>query len=348
MISVVLAGGKGLRLWPESRQTRPKQLCKLVSDRSMLENTIDRLIHAGSNHLIIITSEDLKNDIQTIIDRREEPIRFDLLCEPEGKNTAPAVGMALAMCHQEKNNDILGIFPADHHILDNDLFVKSIKRALKAASNDHLVTIGVTPNRPETGYGYIEKANYEFGEIPGVFPVSSFCEKPDLPTAELYYQDGKHIWNAGIYIGKTQVLLDEFAQYLPEIYKYIINGYEKYKEAYPYLPEISLDYGIAEKSKRIAVVPGDFGWCDLGSWNALSELYTPDEKSNTCSGNDIILMDSENCLVRQKDKAIVLYDVKDLLVIETNDLILVSNRNRSQDIKNVVENLQHMQRTDLL
>jgi len=348
MISVVLAGGKGLRLWPESRQTCPKQLCKLVSDRSMLENTIDRLIQAGSNHLVIITSEDLRKDIQAIIDRQEETVRFDLLCEPEGKNTAPAVGMALAMFYPENKNDIMGIFPADHHIIDNTLFVRSLERAIQAAANNHLVTIGVTPKRPETGYGYIEKANYEFGEIPGVFPVSSFCEKPDLRTAELYCQDGRHIWNAGIYIGKIQVFLEEFANYLPEIYQYIINGYEKYREAYPYLPEISLDYGIAEKSKKIAVVPGDFGWCDLGSWNALSELYTPDEKSNTCSGNDIILLDSENCLVRQKEKTIVLYDVKDLLVIEASDLILVSNRNRSQDIKNIVENLEQLQRTDLL
>lgn len=348
MISVVLAGGKGLRLWPESRQNRPKQLCTFVSGRSMLDNTLDRLYLAGTDHIVIITSEDLKKDIENIISHRKDPIRFDILTEPEGKNTAPAVGMALAMCYQEHKDDILGIFPADHHILNNQQFAASIAQAVKAADKNLLVTIGVSPNRPETGYGYIEKADYELEEIPGVFPVSSFCEKPDLPTAESYYRDGKHIWNAGIYIGKAQVFREEFALYLPEIYKHIITGYDGYKEAYPDLPRISLDYGIAEKSKRIAVVPGDFGWCDLGSWNALSDLYAPDEKANTCSGKDIILMDSENCLIRQKEKSIVLFDVKDLLVIETDDLILVSNRCRSQDIKNVVENLEQLERSDLL
>jgi mannose-1-phosphate guanylyltransferase/mannose-6-phosphate isomerase len=348
MISVILAGGKGLRLWPVSRQSHPKQLCKFIKNKTMLEHTIDRLVQIGTDHIIIITSEELQNDIEKIVLQRNDDVFIEILTEPEGKNTAAAVGMALARTITKEKDEIIGVFPADHHILNNTAFKASIAKALEAAAQDQIVTIGVTPDRPETGYGYIEKSRYEFGEIPGVYSVKSFCEKPDLPTAELYFENGSHIWNAGIYIGKTRVLCEEFAEYLPEIYQHLIKGYTAYKNAYPKLPNISLDYGIAEKSQRMTVVPGDFGWCDLGSWNALAELYQCDEQSNTCTGEDIIVMDSSNCLVKQEDKSLVLYGVNDLLVVETDDVILISDRNRSQDVRQIVDLLAQQNREDLL
>ena len=348
MIAVILAGGKGLRLWPESRQQRPKQLCKLVNNRSMLDNTIDRLADAGASNIIIITSEDLQPGIEEIVEDRPDAYMIEILTEPEGKNTAPAVGLVLARLQEEHPDAVVGFFPADHHVSNPGAFADSIVRAVKAAEQGHIATIGIAPDRPETGYGYIEKTKWEIGEIGNVYQVNSFCEKPDLPTAQGYLNSGQYVWNAGIYVSSAQVLMDEFQTHLPDIYQKINSGLEAYLSSYADLPCISLDYGIAEKSNRMAVVPADFGWCDLGSWNALADIHSQDELSNVCTGSDIVVLDSRNCVVKQSEKTIVLYGVQDTLVVETDDIILVSNRHRSQDIRKVTEILKEKERLDLL
>ncbi|HOB12430.1 MAG TPA: mannose-1-phosphate guanylyltransferase [Syntrophomonadaceae bacterium] len=348
MISVILAGGKGLRLWPESRPSRPKQLCKFVDNRSMLDHTIDRLLNLGSRRIIIITSDDLKPLIYSLVQQRPDGDRIHILSEPVGKNTAPAVGMALAQCLHEAYDEVLGIFPADHHILDNQAFEESVHRAVKAAQQGCVATIGINPSRPETGYGYIEKTKWEIASLDNVYQVNSFCEKPDLNIAKTYLNSGSHMWNAGIYIAKGSTLLEEFARHLPEIYDNIIKGLDGYISSYADLPEISLDYGIAEKSDRMAVVPADFGWCDLGSWNALEELYEVDKDNNVVCGNDVIPLDSRNCVIKQCDKSIVLFGVDRLLVVETDDVIFVADRNRSQEVRTVVDTLHQLDRHDLL
>ncbi|HEX3011507.1 MAG TPA: sugar phosphate nucleotidyltransferase [Syntrophomonadaceae bacterium] len=347
MISVILAGGKGIRLWPESRKEKPKQFCKLVNDRSMLDHTIDRCLNLGSNHVVIITSDELLPQVENLVDERSDKNLIEILSEPQGKNTAPALGLVLSHYYGE-DDEILAVFPSDHHILDNDSFGRTISQALKAAQKDYITIVGVVPDHPETGYGYIEKSSWEASEIPDVYEVSSFREKPDLPTAEYYLASGNYMWNAGIYIGKASTFTEEFARYLPEIYNLLVQGYKSYRDSYTLLPSISLDYGIAEKSDRMAVVTGDFGWCDLGSWNALTKLHQQDEKHNTCSGHDVVVLDSNNCLVKQADKTIVLFGVENLLVVETGDVILISERQRSQDVRSLVDALSQGQRYDLL
>lgn len=348
MISVVLAGGRGLRLWPESRRKHPKQLCTFLNGRSMLDHTLDRLMAAGSRQVLIITNDELLNDIRQIINNRPDSEKIELLSEPDGKNTAPAVGLALArFCHSHPDS-ILGVFPADHHVLDTESFCQSIAKAILAAEQDHIVTIGIEADRPETGYGYIEKTRWEVGNIGDVYHVKSFCEKPDLSTASSYLKTGQHLWNSGIYIGKVGTLADEFSKYLPDIYDLMQRGYEHYLQSYTVLPNISLDYGIAEKSSRMAVVPGRFGWRDIGSWNALAELFPYDQQQNSRLGNDVLFMESKNCLVKQNGKPVVLYGVKDLMVVETDDVLLVADRNRSQDIRDLVNQLNEMERFDLL
>ncbi len=348
MIAVILAGGKGLRLWPESRQQRPKQLCKFINNRSMLDNTIDRLAAAGASKIIIITSDDLLTGIEEVVEDRPDAYMIEVLTEPEGKNTAPAVGLVLARLQQEDPDEILGFFPADHHISDARAFSESMRRAVLAAQQGHIATIGIAPDRPETGYGYIEKTKWEIGEIGDVFEVNSFREKPDLSTAQSYLSSGQYVWNAGIYVGSTGVLTQEFETHLPDIYEKISSGFDAYLSSYADLPSISLDYGIAEKSNRMAVVPADFGWCDLGSWNALADIHEKDDMSNVCTGSDIVILDSHNCVVKQTGKTIVLYGVQDTLVVETDDIILVSNRHRSQDIRKITEILKEKERLDLL
>ncbi|HWP97466.1 MAG TPA: mannose-1-phosphate guanylyltransferase [Syntrophomonadaceae bacterium] len=347
MISIILAGGQGLRLWPESRRNRPKQLCKFFSDKSMLEQTINRLKQAGSHRVIIITNEQQRPLIKTMLDESDLQ-DIELLSEPQGKNTAPAVGLALARLRQDQQNDILGIFPADHYVGDEPSFVSSLEKAIQAAETGRLVTIGVKPRRPETGYGYIEKTRWEIGDIPNVYQVDSFCEKPDKEIAQQYVDSGQHLWNAGIYIGNSQTFMDEFALYLPEIHSRISSGFDEYVASYASLPDISLDYGIAEKSNRIAVVPSAFDWCDLGSWSAMDEFYQPDQDQNIGAGGNIAFVDSQSCLVKQKEKALVLFGVENLLVVESDDIILVADRNRSQDLRQVIDALKNQERFDLL
>ena len=348
MISVILAGGKGLRLWPESRRNHPKQLCKFVADKTMLDHTIDRLVKSGAKKIMIITNDELLADIERLVSKRGDADLIEILSEPEGKNTAPAVGLALAKCGAEDDESVLGIFPSDHHVLDEKSFRRSIGKAVHAAHQNRIATIGVAPNRPETGFGYIEKSKWEIGEMPDVFGVDSFREKPDIATAQSYLDTGRYLWNSGIYVGKVKTLREEFARYLPEIHTELVDGYESYVGSYSNLPNISLDYGIAEKSDRMAVVASDFGWCDLGNWNALVELADGDEGHNIGIGSDIVAMESQDCLVKQSEKTVVLFGVENLLVVETDDIVLVANRERIQDVRHLVELLQENERHDLL
>ncbi len=347
MMAIVLAGGKGLRLWPESRDKHPKQLCSFVGTKSMLDHTLDRLMASGYQHIVIITNDALLTEITNKVHQRPDAKHIEVLSEPEGKNTAPAVGLVLSK-YFGNGDQVLGIFPADHHVLDIPAFIETIQLANTAAENDRLATIGISPGRPETGYGYIEKTRWEVSTIPGVFEVNSFCEKPDLDTAHAYINSGQHMWNAGIYIGKAGVLAEEFRSHLPDIYEKILQGYDSYINSYPELPNISLDYGIAEKSKRMAVVPGNFGWCDLGSWNALAEIYPHDDNLNICNGDDIMLLDSHNCIVKQAQKSIVLFGIDNLLLVETDDIIFLADRNKAQELKNLTDFLNEQQRYDLL
>jgi len=348
MISVILAGGKGIRLWPESRRSHPKQLCKFVADKTMLDHTIDRLVKSGAKKIMIITNDELLADIENLVKDRDDAALIEILSEPEGKNTAPAVGLALAKCGADDDESVLGIFPSDHHVLDDKSFSQTIEKAVLAARQNRIATIGVAPNRPETGFGYIEKSKWEIGEIPDVFGVDSFREKPDALTAQSYLKTGRYVWNSGIYVGKVKTLREEFARYLPGIHTELVDGYDHYVGSYSNLPNISLDYGIAEKSDRMAVVESDFGWCDLGNWNALVELADCDAGHNISIGRDIVAMESQDCLVKQSGKTIVLFGVENLLVVETDDIVLVANRERTQDVRHLVELLQENERHDLL
>ncbi|SHH13750.1 mannose-1-phosphate guanylyltransferase [Thermosyntropha lipolytica DSM 11003] len=347
MLSVILAGGKGLRLWPESRSFRPKQLCQLVDEKSMLEHTIDRLKKAGSEKIIILTNQSLVKAIEELISQHPDKNNIQIISEPESKNTAPAVGLILSY-YAENIDDIIGFFPADHHILNLQKFTATIEKACLAAKAGHLTTIGIKPDRPETGFGYIEKTKLEVGQIPEVYQVNSFYEKPDFKTALSYIKSGNHMWNSGIYIGKVKTFLEEFAHNLPEIYEKIKKGPEFYINSYAEMPDISIDYGIAEKSSRLAVVISDFGWCDLGSWNALEKIHPKDEYGNIAFGSDILFLDAGNCIARQKEKTLVLFGVENLLVVETEDIVFISHRDKCQDMREITHILQKIGRYDLL
>lgn len=347
MIAVILAGGRGVRLWPESRYQHPKQLCSFINSKSMLDETLDR-IGPAAEQILIITNDSLFPDIENMVRQRADVEKIAILSEPEGKNTAPAVGLALARFYPLQPDEILAILPADHHVLDTPSFCLTLDKAVQAAQQDHIVTIGIEPDHAETGYGYIEKSNLEIPDLEEVFDVLSFREKPDQETAVSYLNTGRYLWNSGIYVGKVRILAEEFSQYLPEIYDCLQSGYESYLNHYSSLPNISLDYGIAEKSRRITVVPGRFGWSDIGNWNALAELFPYDQQQNHLLGQDVLFVESNNCVVRQNSKTVVLFGVEDLMVVESDDVIMVAQRQRCQDISQLVRQIESLDRRDLL
>ena len=246
MIAVILAGGKGVRLWPESREARPKQLCNFFGDKSMLEHTIERLMDIGSNKIMVVTNQAQVGMIRTLLGK-DYLKRVEIVGEPRGRNTAPALGLALARYWPEKGDEVVGIFPADHYVTDQQAFAGVVRRAVAAARENYLVTIGIRPEYPETGYGYIQKSDEVIAGINGAFAVRAFKEKPDAETAQSYLKSGDYLWNAGVFIGKVGLWAEEYSRYLPEIYQYIESGYENYLANYENLPEISIDYGIAEK-----------------------------------------------------------------------------------------------------
>ena len=347
MICLILAGGRGVRLWPESTEARPKQLCKFFGDKSMLEHTIERTISVGARSIIIITSKDQVEAITRVV-RQNVYDNVDIIGEPQGKNTAPAVGLAISRYLDSNPQDVIAVFPSDHFIGDIAAFKWVISRAAKAAEAGYLVTIGIKPSYPETGYGYIQAENRELPELEGVYKVVSFKEKPDLVTAEHYIKTGGYYWNAGIFLGRVDVFAREFARHLPEVYQFIEKGFESYLESYESLPEISIDYGIAEKSKRVAVVPGDFGWSDVGSWKALAELLEGDKEGNVLLGPDVVAVNTYNCLVKQNSRTVALLGVRDLVVVETPDVVMVCHKDEAQKVRILVEVLSEMGKNHLL
>lgn len=332
MIAVILAGGKGVRLWPQSTEKRPKQLCDLRGEGSLLAMTLRRLSPLGS--LIVVGGDDQKAAIAAHDDNAE----FTLLTEPVGRNTAPAVGLVLASANL-KRDEVLGIFPADHYINDDDEFQNVIHRAEELAQEGYLVTIGIPPSHPETAYGYIER------DIESSILVKNFHEKPDVDTAISYLQKGNYLWNAGIFIAAVETWMGLMEEHLPVLFAKIKEGQDAYLVNYLNYPNTSIDYAIAELCPRMAVLAGNFGWNDMGSWDSLASVLVKDEQGNALVG-DAFAIESSGCLGRSCHKKLVLFGVDNLVVVETEDTIFVCPKDRSQDIRKVVEIIQNSSRSD--
>lgn len=335
-------------MWPESTEIRPKQLCTFFGNKSMLEHTVDRLMAVGAAKVMIITNHDQVNAVSDLVGTNKYLGKLSIVGEPLGRNTAPALGLALARYLSTAPDSVLAVFPSDHYIKDIATFQKVIHKAVQVAQEGYVVTVGITPTYPETGYGYIHRSDEVVAGIEGAFRVQSFKEKPDLETARRYVESNLYLWNAGIFIGRVDVLAGEYGRFLPDIYGYIEQGYEAYLGNYANLPNISIDYGIAEKSNRVAVVTGDFGWSDVGSWKALAELLEADEQNNVLLGNDILAVDVGNCLVKQMEKTVALLGVRDLVVVETKDVIMICDKAESQNVRALVDLLKEQGRNILL
>lgn len=339
MFGIILAGGSGSRLWPLSRELYPKQLLTLEGKNSLLQDTFARLsMFIPAENIVTVTNIKHFNDVNYQI-RKMYPSPT-ILSEPAAKNTAPAIACTLKYISQIAGTDeIVLITPADHLIKNTDKFAMSIKEGLEAAKADKIVTFGIKPTCPETGYGYIKTGE----KLGNALSVTEFTEKPDLATATKYVEEGCYFWNSGMFAGKVSVLLEEFSKYAPEIFD-AVNGADFTDRKFSYsvfekMPSISIDYAIMEKSDKIALVPLASDWNDLGSWQSLYEVREKDFNGNVIEGN-VIVKDVKNSFIYSSKKLVAAAGVEDLILVETEDAVLACKKDCSQNVKDIYEKLK--------
>ncbi|NPB09709.1 MAG: mannose-1-phosphate guanylyltransferase/mannose-6-phosphate isomerase [Thermodesulfobacteria bacterium] len=339
MKGIILAGGSGTRLWPSSRKAYPKQFLKLNGDRSLIQQTADRLLKfLAPEDLIIITGEDYKFHV---MDHLSEIEGFHLLCEPCGRNTAPAIAYGLRYAAEVLKcapEETFLICPSDHLIQPDEEFARCVQAAEEVANQGFLVTFGVKPHRPETGYGYIKRGEPLETSIEA-YRVDRFTEKPDLETAKAYLAEGGYYWNAGIFLFSRQTFEEELAQHAPEIHELYTRGFSAMTEQFAKMPDISVDYALMERSARVATVPLSLQWNDIGSWDALFDILDKDENGNVTQGR-VITMETKNSLVLGQRRLISTIGLEDCLVIDTPDALLIVKRGETQKVNQLVKELK--------
>ncbi len=348
-----MAGGGGTRFWPLSRKECPKQLLNLSGKDIMVNETIDRIAASvGKENIFIVT-----NETQAMLMQKETAGRMDparILAEPAARNTAACIGYAAMEIVKKYEDGIMCILPSDQFVKDSEEFTKVMDAAIRTAEEtDMLVTIGIAPTFPATGYGYICTENgdgTDIGETGKRYhKVKEFVEKPDEETAKEYLASGNYAWNSGMFIWKASTILKKFEQLLPDIYACLVEIGEAMgtdaeagviQKIYPEIPKISIDYGIMERSRDVLMIAGDFGWNDIGSLDMLGIMKEEDKNGNVCYGEQINL-DTKNCILYGKDKLIATIGVENLIVIQEKDAILICEKSRAQDVKNVVDMLDN-------
>ena len=349
--AVIMAGGSGTRFWPKSTKSLPKQFLNLFGEGTMIQNTAKRIEPViPQERIMVVTNESYVDIVKEQLPKVPDE---NIVGEPVAKNTAPCVAIAAELLHKKDPDATMVVLPADHHITDSDGFLNILTSAIeKAKSGKHLVTIGINPDKPETGFGYIhaEKASEEtFGDN-AVHPVRAFTEKPDLATAEKFLESGEYFWNSGMFVWQASTVLGEIESHLPNMFEELKKTSEELytdyhvpsiKDFYYSCESISIDYGIMERSNSVFVVPGEFGWNDVGSWSAVYELAEKDKLGNAVQALFASFAASENNLVMSNsEKMISLVGVDNVAVVETESAILICNLNTAQGVKQIVEHLK--------
>jgi len=345
---VIMAGGVGSRFWPLSRKSNPKQFLDILGRGSTLfQDAYQRLLLTClPENIYVVTNElyrkKIKQEVPSITDDQ-------ILGEPSPKNTAPCIAYAAFKIHHKNPDAILTVVPSDHLIFEEHIFAGVIKKAFEyiEQGNDELITIGLKPTRPDTGYGYIQLD--ERYENDGIFKVKSFTEKPNQELAEQFLSSGEFFWNSGMFVWSTKKIINEFQLQLSDVYDAFLEGNKYFytteeqsfiQTAYSQCPNISIDYGILEKSEDVNVIPASFPWSDIGTWNALYSYADKDGNENVITGKNVFARNSENCIIKVSDKKLVaLNGVKDLIIVETDEVILIADRNKEQEIRNVVSDI---------
>ncbi len=353
MYGVILAGGSGTRFWPVSREQSPKQLQKFVGSGTMIQNTVQRLLplvpveklYVGTHH---------QQALETL--RQLDSFDFSpdhLLAEPCSRNTAVAIGLMAKMIADKDADAVMAVFPADHVVADSENFIKVLQKAKSLAQKDFLVTLGIPPTRPETGFGYL-KQGAEINGFQETYHVEQFVEKPDVSTAKKYLEPGTYFWNCGVFVWKASTLLEELHKHAPDIHSQLetlagclqsskgklahLEMNEKGCEIFSSLPSLSIDYAVMEKSSKVALIRADIGWNDVGAWNALDDVCEKDSAGNILTGN-VLARDCNNSIVHGQNRLVAILGLNDTVVVDTQDALLVCAKDKSQDVKKIVESL---------
>jgi len=332
--AVIMAGGKGERFWPLSREKFPKQLLSFTGKKSLLQETVERIEpFIPPKDILVVTRIPLGN---TVSRQLPQLPRKNIISEPVGRNTAPCIGLAAKMI---KEDAVMVVLPADHIIKLQRKFLDTLEKAVTLArETENLITIGIKPTYPATGYGYIEAGKRD-GRF-DIYRVKRFVEKPDKKKAEKFLNSGRFFWNSGIFVWRKSVILKAMERYMPSLYC----GLEKIsskniRKLYPRLPNISIDYGIMEKAKNSLVIPANFSWEDLGSWESLDKLLSRDGNKNAIVGR-VSVIDGRNCIMVNKKGLLCAIGVSDLIVVSTEDVTLVFPKGKGQEVKRLVEKLR--------
>lgn len=347
MYAVIMAGGQGTRFWPRSRRKRPKQLLDIVGSESMIRQTVDRLDPLIKPEDVYVVTG--KEHVEELIGHIPHVPSENIIAEPIGRNTAPCIGLAAMRLRRIYPEGVMAVLPADHVILDKEGFLETLRFAGDLAkSGDYIITLGMKPDRPETGYGYIKQGPVVRGQGSGVYKVERFVEKPDKDTAEEYVKSGEYLWNAGMFVFKVSTILRAIEKYMPNLYIGLLrmepalgtDSQEKaLSEVYGELPSVSIDYGVMEKADNVLVIPSTFGWNDVGSWTAIDDLLPRDEHGVVAHAEHISI-DTKDCIVYSPKKLVATIGVSNLIVVETEDALLICHKSRAQDVKKVVEILE--------
>jgi len=352
--ALIMAGGKGERFWPRSRVTLPKQFLSLTDDgKTMIQLTVERIRPLVElEDVYIATNKNYKELVKQQLPGLPEE---NILCEPVGRNTAPCIGLGAVHVAKKYDDAVMIVLPSDHLIKHNDIFAETfINACALAEEGENLVTVGITPNYPETGYGYIK---YDSAAKNGEsYLVQRFVEKPDLETAKSYLADGSYLWNSGMFVWRVSTILDCFKKYMPSTH----DGLLKIKEAvgtpqedtvlekeFPNLESQSVDYGIMEKAENIYTLAGNFGWDDVGSWLAVGRIKQNDENGNVVNGN-VVTVNTKNCVIEGADKLIATVGLRDVVVVDTKDATLITTKENAGEIKQVLAKLRESGRNEYL
>jgi mannose-1-phosphate guanylyltransferase len=340
LFPVIMAGGSGTRFWPLSRKKRPKQFLPLTSDRPLITETAERLAGLARRQELFVVCGKLH---AAAVRRAVKGLKpQQILVEPAARNTAPAIGLAALHVARRDPKGILLVLPSDHHVEKPEAFREALRVAATRAQGGALVTLGIQPTRPETGYGYLKVGEPTSG---GARKVAAFVEKPDATTAAQYIASGEYLWNGGIFIFRADRILEELRRHLPPLGE----GLEEIRASlgktaaartlarvFPKLPSISVDYGVMERAAQIEVVPGDFGWSDVGSFAALPDVRPQDGQGNVVSGAGVVLVDCERCVVVAQDRPLALVGLRDMVAVDSGDAVLVVPKQRNQDVRDIV------------
>lgn len=345
LYSLILAGGKGTRLYPLSRSSNPKQFLSIHNNgKSFLSNTVDRIrpiIH--KDNIYVVTNQEYEDKIRDELkDIREE----NIFTEPANKETATCIGLSAAKLLKKDKDAVMIVLPSDHYIEGDKSYLQTLEQAVEIADKKRaIVTIGIEPSRPETGYGYIEMGDRVNGHIP-TFKIARFTEKPNLEVAKDFLLKGTYLWNSGMFIFRADVILREIEKYIPKMYKCLMEIYqhigeedeeEVIKDQYSLIDGISIDFGVMQKTRRSFVIKCDFSWDDIGTFSALGRFLEPNGNNRT--SNNVFLEECENCSVFGKEKLIIGFGIKDLVLVDAGDVILVMDKGRDQEIKHLLNSI---------